>query len=548
MNEPTTVEAEPWAQGPTLVASVWRYKWTILTAALLAAGLGYFLSSSQAPTYEATARIFLADPRNQSIMSNARVYADPVQYVPQQAERVTSDPVLDLAAQFVGGGATGESLAKRVATAPDPELNLISVTAVASTPTAAADIANAVTEAYEQVSRQQELAKADAAVAELEGARQRLRDQIAGFEAELAARPEDLALITRLEVVTNQLAALDERAQGVAVDAAVFGSGVDLTESAEIPESPASPKPIRNAVLAGVLAFALAAAWAYWRAARTQRVESRFDPARVLGVPLLGQIPRFRQSGGGLGRGSGDTPIDIPPEAAEAYRFLLTSVEFSLDERGGSSVLITSAGEGDGKTLTAAGMARAAAVDGRDTLLVDADVRARGLSRLVGIDRLGGLTDLIRDSVEDLDRLLRVPFLAEGVKVRVLSAGTRVDDPGALLRSPGFRRASKHLREAASLVIVDAPPLLAVADTSVIAGHVDAILLVVNRGTSLSQLQHLRERLAFVSTPVLGYVYNRASSGRGGMGYGYGYDEAPEPKLRAGRGAGSSRSRSMIDR
>ena len=537
MNQPMNAEAEPWAQGPSLIASIWRYKWTILTATLLAAGLAYFLSSSQAPTYQASGRIFLADPRSQSVLGSGRDFADPELYVPQQAERVTSDPVLDLAAQLLGGEATGDRLADRVAAEPDAALNLITVSAAAPTPEGAAEIANAVTEAYEQVSRQRTLSSADAAVAELEGARQALRGQIAAIEEELLTRPEDLVLITRLEILSGQLASLDERAQQVAVDAAVFGSGVDMTEPAEPPGSPATPKPVRNAALAGVMAFALAAAWAYWRAARTQRVESRFDPAHVLGVPLLGQIPRFRHGGAILSRGSSDSPIDIPPEAAEAYRFLLTSVEFSLAEQGGSSVLITSAGEGDGKTLTAAGMATAAALDGRDTLLVDADVRARGLSRLLGIDRLGGLTDLISDGLGELDRLIRVPFLTHGIKVRVLSAGTRVADPGALLRAPGFRRASNQLREIASLVIVDAPPLLAVADTSVIAGHVDALVLVVNRGTSISQLQHLRERLAFVPTPVLGYVYNRASGGKVGVGYGYGYRDAPEPEMPVGRGA-----------
>jgi len=540
MSEQTTTGAERWADGPGLLASIWRYKWTVLTAGVLAGLLGYFLSASQPPTYEATARIFLADPRNQSILSDVRVFVDPLQYVPQQAERVTSDPVLDLAAQFLGGDTTAESLANQVFASPDPELNLIAVTAVGSTPQGAAERANAVVEAYEQVSRQRTLASSDAAVAELDRARNALLDQIAALQQELATRPDDFVLTTRIEVVTNQLAALDERAQEIVVDAAVSGAGVELTELATAPEAPAAPKPTRNAVLAAIMGLGLASAWAYWRAGRRQRVESRFDPSHVLGVPLLGQIPRFRSAGSGLLGGSGKQGVDIPPDAAEAYRFLLTSVEFSLAERGGSTVLITSAGEGDGKTLTALGMARAASVDGRDSLLVDADVRARGLSRLLGMDRLAGLTDLIRESVGDLDTLLRVPLLAEGVKVRVLSAGTRVGDPGALFRAPGFRRATAHLKQSASFVVLDAPPLLAVADTSVISGHVDGILLVVNRGTSISQLQHLRERLAFVSTPVLGYVYNRASSGRGDVGYGYGYAEVAEQEPPAGR---SSRSR-----
>ena len=62
-------------------------------------------------------------------------------------------------------------------------------------------------------------------------------------------------------------------------------------------------------------------------------------------------------------------------------------------------------------------------------------------------------------------------------------------------------------------MLLDSPPLLAVADTSVVAGQVAGVVLVVTRGTDIGQLEQVRERLAFVSTPLLGYVYNRSRRG-----------------------------------
>jgi Mrp family chromosome partitioning ATPase len=81
----------------------------------------------------------------------------------------------------------------------------------------------------------------------------------------------------------------------------------------------------------------------------------------------------------------------------------------------------------------------------------------------------------------------------------------------------------------ADLVVLDSPPILAVADTSAIAGQVDGIVVVVAKGTPLKTLEEVRERLEFVGTPVLGYVFNRADTRAGSYGYGYGYGYGGSP-------------------
>ena len=97
--------------------------------------------------------------------------------------------------------------------------------------------------------------------------------------------------------------------------------------------------------------------------------------------------------------------------------------------------------------------------------------------------------------------------------------------PAVFFRSTAFGKLISFSGEPADLVLIDTPALLGVSEAVTIADHADAILLVVNRGTSLADLRRARERLAFTDTPLIGYLLNRgfaqrAYAGSGGAGRG----------------------------
>ena len=97
--------------------------------------------------------------------------------------------------------------------------------------------------------------------------------------------------------------------------------------------------------------------------------------------------------------------------------------------------------------------------------------------------------------------------------------------PAEFFRSTAFGKLISFSGQPADLVLIDTPALLDVSEAVTIADHADAILLVVNRGTSLADLRRARERLAFTDTPVIGYLLNRgfaqrAYGGSGGAGRG----------------------------
>lgn len=510
---------EPGSLGPGLLEALWRYRVGVAIATLSAALLGFAISSLQMPEYAATARLLLADPEGRQIFEQTDI-RDPTRYVRNRAEFLSSRPVLTAAGASLDPPLSAEQVEDMVDVRPSLDLDLLEVVATSPSATRAADIASAVAEAYQQLERANTLQNAEAATAELRQTLDQIRGQIEALNGQLTLGSGDEALGAQRDALLGEQFTLQSRIQQLNTDAALVGSGVELYEEAKVPEAPVSPKPLRDGLLAAVLGFMGAGALAWFLAERTQSADRRQDAARVLQAPLLGEVPDFEVVGQ-----TGSTPaIDAPTSpAGEAYQFLVGSVEHALAQAGGSTVLLTSAKPGDGKTVTALNLAVAMARDGRRVVLVDADERARGLSRRM--DRLDapGMVDLASDDVEVDDCILTVP-IGEGTRLRLLPAGKALEDPAAFFRTPGFRKATAKFKNAGEILLVDSPPLLAVADTSAIAAQADGIVLVVDRGTQLSLLADVRERLAFVGTPLLGYVFNRARpSRRGAYGYGYGY-------------------------
>lgn len=502
-------------QGPTLLASLWRFRRQLLAAVVIAGVFGFIVSRMQPTQYQAAAVMVLRDPGSAGIFSTDSFNSDPDRYISQQANLVVSPAVLGPAAEGLQGESV-ESLTRSVSVESDAQLNEIQIIASDEDPAAAAEKANTVSEAYEGVIREQSRSDVVRADDVLEEQIAEMRERVGELDRRVRNNPDDVVAADRLRSIEGELLALEARSTEMAADAALFGSGVRLRETAQVPESPATPQPARDAALAAALTLMVGAAIAYWRAGLRRRVETRSDPGSVLGVPLLGEIPRFSRTGSGPG---GMLPGS---EASEAYEFVLSSVEFSLADIEGSSVLITSAAPGDGKTSTALHLAVASARETRRVILVDTDVRVHGLTSLLRAEEHPGLAELAEGSVE-LDQCIRRYRLSDTAQLSVVPAGRTPDDPTGLMRAPEFKQAIRDIREQAELVILDSPPLLAVADATVLATQVDAIVLVVDSQTERDQLLKVRERLAFVPTPVVGYIYNRANVDRATMeGYGYG--------------------------
>ena len=512
-----------------LLTALWGRWRQILVAATAAALLGFGVSGLQPVEYTAEASLLLADPRSTGLFGETgSSFLDPSRYVRNQAEFANSNAVIRRASVLLGDRVDLNYIRERSSIRPAADLDQLTIFATDGTAAGAAQMANAIGEAYQVVVREGVEESARASLTELQLQREGLTEAIRAAEERLDETPEDASAVAQRDAAVNQLISIDNRADQIAVDSALFGAGVELFEEAEVPRSPSAPTPLRNAALAGILGALGSGVWVWWRAAETATADGRNDPARALKAPLLGSVPNFEE----LGLETGLPTVDAPKTpAGEAYQFLVGAMAFALAESGGRSVVLTSASPDDGKTVTCLNLAVAAAQDGRDVVLIDADTRVRGLTRLLSAPETGGLpalADMRRDLAEVLipltvDEQRYVPF----VPARALG-----DDTAAFFRTPGFRQAIDRLREVSDLIIVDSPPLLLAADASAIATNVDGIVVVVSRGTSLKLLEEMRERLDRIGTPVLGYVYTKArfdSAGYGDYSYRYGYSYAEAP-------------------
>jgi protein-tyrosine kinase len=190
-------------------------------------------------------------------------------------------------------------------------------------------------------------------------------------------------------------------------------------------------------------------------------------------------------------------------EAAEQYRLLAHALEKDHEGQAGRTIAVSSAVAGEGKTLTALNLAYALAeTKSRQILLCDVDFRGGAVTRTLGLGDPAGITNLFQDATPLKELLRRLDK-----NLMVLPAGTPVQHPLGLLRSPIWSQLIESLRAHFQFIIMDCPPICGNEQMSVIDDVVDKYLLVVRAG--YSRQETVRESLAgVVRGKVAGFVLN----------------------------------------
>ena len=190
---------------------------------------------------------------------------------------------------------------------------------------------------------------------------------------------------------------------------------------------------------------------------------------------------------------------------AEAYRHLRTNLQFAQPDAVLETVMITSPGMGDGKSMTAANLAIVMAQSGRRTLLLDADLRRPQVHALFGMERGPGLSDHLRkgaDSPLSLQRTVEPHLYA-------LPAGSPVGNPSELLGSPAFRNLMMALRDHFDYIVVDTPPVLAATDATLLSTQCDATVMVTRAAATMeAELDESLATLQDVGSDIEGIVFN----------------------------------------
>lgn len=196
---------------------------------------------------------------------------------------------------------------------------------------------------------------------------------------------------------------------------------------------------------------------------------------------------------------------------ADAYKVLRTQIQQRAQEHDWKTIMITSVGPGEGKTLTAINLAVSMAKEFHQTvLLVDCDLKKQSIHQCLGYESKYGLADYLLDDAE-LSELIVWPGIA---KLTVLSGGKTINGSTELLGSPRMSRLVKNMKDRYEdrYILFDTPPVLVGADAIAFAPFVDGIVVTVESGRT--SMADVKKALALLpKEKLLGFVLNRHDQG-----------------------------------
>ena len=327
------------------------------------------------------------------------------------------------------------------------------------------------------------------------------------------AQTQVAGLQTKLTTLQANYAALLSNSQKGAINS------ISVVEPAALPVTPIGPNKLATILLAAAIGFVLAGGAAYLMEYLDDSLKNPDNVQKELGLSTLGAVPDIGPAGddelvmyeGGSGKSA----------AAEAYRVLRINLQFASVDRALGTLLITSPAPSEGKSLTAANLAVAEAQAGRRVIVVDADLHRPRQHRLFKLRNNIGLTSALLEEQPALDGLLQetpIPGL------RILTSGPLPPNPAELLGSVRMKELLGQLRDRADLVVLDSPPVTALADAAIVSTQCDGVLLVLDSGrTRRENAKRALEALRRVNARVVGTLLNRMPTHGSGYYYYYYY-------------------------
>jgi receptor protein-tyrosine kinase len=529
------------------VKVVGRRRWVILAIAVVVGLLAMGYAFTKEDKYRASAELLLLVP--------TQVEAD-AQQISDEPDRAIANEI-----QILGSAAMQEAVATVLGDDfPDVdadaqgENDVVELSSVSTDPQAAADAVNAYAQAYTRLRRQRTVAALREERQSIEQSKaskidslnqllgplneldQRLATMPAGPERDALQLQRDqteAGISGARDTLQNEISADTERSGELLRAMENPSGGVDVLNPASAPSEPFYPQPRKDLVVGLVVGLLLGLAVAFLWEQLDDRVRGRTDADRATGkLPVVGLVPRVT---GWRNRADALLVVRDDPRssAAEAYRSLVTSLEFLSTVDAERVILFTSPGASEGKSTTVANVGLAFAEAGHRTVIVDADLRRPRLHRF--FDRAGtaGFSTVLSGKVDIATVVERVD---DDHPLFLVPAGAVAPNPAELLRSSTTESAIAKLRETHDVVILDSPPVLPVADALVLSRHADiAVLLAAADTTGRRKLARAVESMRQVAAPLQGLVLNGVSSAEG-QDYGYyGEDDGTVVSGRRGR-------------
>ena len=516
-----------------------RRAWIPLTVApVVLAAATYLISSRQAPTFEAGTSLMSSMPdTSNDTLKGASVTAsqlpqgavDEVIHSRASVARITdligkSDLPADIKAKItadLGNELANDKYARVTVKArlDQQQRGVYDLKASAESPEAARILANAA--ATSLLAWDVERARSGVA-----RARENLQRQLDNLNARLGALTPGSLEAQSLVAARGQL--LLNLSQATVFEEGASGN-LTLLAEANAPRRPVTPKPTRNAALVFLLSLFAGAGVALLTDALRRRVRIAGDVLQ-LGVNTLGELPRVPRIKRGQVVGLARTGQLYEPSG-----FIRVNVASAVS-KAGAVIAVTSPRPGEGKSTVVATLATSYSTAGKKILIIDMDLHRPSqqeywsVSGRPWVPLAGNTVPLRCDVTQAIEHPTQASALDVGGGVHYLPAGETGRRAAALLSRPDLPDLLRRWAADYDLVLLDTPPVLALADAYVIGQKMDGMILVVESGeTSLPELQRVLGTIGSTGAQLIGVVINKVAKSGAGYYYNYNYNTIPKP-------------------
>jgi succinoglycan biosynthesis transport protein ExoP len=337
-------------------------------------------------------------------------------------------------------------------------------------------------------------------------------DSLRREEAEVGARQVESDGLVRAATTDQKIfETLLERAKEASVTTKMVASNIRVVDAASVPVTPISPNRPLDLLVSLFLGSTFAVSIAFFFEYMDKTIKSPDEIKNELGLTCLGIVPVVSRAPKTL-----NVSNSVPTAFVEAFRTVRTNVLLSSADETVRSILVTSTGPNEGKTVVAANLAILLAQIGQSVVLVDADLRRPSVHEILGHSQEPGLSDLAAGRMKPS----RVIHASSVPGLWCVPSGPIPPNPAEILSSDSFKRFIKVLERTFDWVIIDSAPVMAVTDATLVARITAGVLFVVaaEQSTRPAALKAI-EQLELAQSRFVGAVLNKVKLQRNAFYY-----------------------------
>jgi polysaccharide biosynthesis transport protein len=494
---------------------LWKWSWLIALSVIIAAGSSFLASRAATPLYRTRTTLMVGRVTQNPDPNSADLYTGQ-QLAYTYAQMATRELVLKGALESLGLPMSWQELAGQVSAYTIPQTQLIEISVIDTDPVRAKAISGAVAEqlilispAGTNTNDQEQIAFALTQLKDLKGKIEQAQSDLVALRKQIDASNS----ARQIQDMQNQIDTLEKKISGwqetySKLLVTVKGGDVNalvVVEEASVPSQPISPNIKMNVLLAAAIGLALALGGIIIIEYLDDSIKTSEDITLTQQLPVIGIIGRID------GEAYPDKLIalhDPLSPVVESFRSLVVNLHSSFPNGSSKAIIVSSAKPKEGKSVTTSNLAVVLAQSGQKVIIVDADLRLPVLHQIFKLPNKIGLSDALMNGQSDVREYLQTTAITN---LRVLTSGPLLPNPTQALGANSMPKVLEALKSESDVVLIDAPPLLSVADALTLGIHVDGGILVFFEGqTQRNEARRVIEKLRAARINIIGVVLRKS--------------------------------------